>query len=178
VENLTVNDVYGTALYEAATDLGKTEVFLDAVKTMADLFKDEPGFFLLLRTPSLAPSKRKDLVRTVFEGRIPDELMNFLYVLLDKRRIGQFAGIARAFEKAMDTCEGVSTGTIESAIALSAAQIEKFESETGKLLSRNVRLEPEMNPTLIGGVRIYVDGKLIDASIRRKLDELKEKIIS
>jgi ATP synthase F1 delta subunit len=178
VENLTVDDVYGVALYGAAADLGKTGEFLDAVKVMADLFKDQPDFFLLLRMPSLAPSARKDLVRTVFDGRIPGELMNFLYVLLDKRRIGQFAGIARAFEKAVNTHEGVSKGTIESAVALKDEQIAKFESETGRLLAMNVKLESVVNPALIGGVRIYIDGKLIDASIRRKLDELKEKIIS
>jgi ATP synthase F1 delta subunit len=178
VENLTVDDVYGTALYGAAADLEKTGEFLDAIKMMADLFKSHQAFFLLLRTPSLSPSERKDLVRTVFDGRIPGELMNFLYVLLDKRRIGQFAGIAKAFEKAVNTHEGVSKGTIESAMALTEEQLTKFESETGKLLSRNVKLEPEINPALIGGVRIYIDGKLIDASIRRKLDELKAKIIS
>jgi ATP synthase F1 delta subunit len=178
VENLTVDNVYGVALYEASVDIGKTDEFLDAVKVIAQLFKSQPEFFTLLRTHSLAQAERKDLVRDVFEGRIPDELTNFLYVLLDKRRIGQFAGIVRAFERTVNAHEGVSKGTIESAVELSDEQLEKFESETGRLLSRNVRLAPEINPALIGGVRIYVDGKLIDASIRHKLDELKEKIIS
>ncbi|MDR0519018.1 MAG: ATP synthase F1 subunit delta [Clostridiales Family XIII bacterium] len=177
MENLTVDDVYGIALYEAAADLGKVEEFSEAASAIASLFKSEPDFFMLLRMPSLPPSTRKDLVRTVFEGRVPHELVNFLYVLIGKRRIGQFAGIIRSFEKRKGVREGVSVGTIESAVELSGAQLAKFETETGRLLGTTVRLEPKIEASLIGGVRIYVDGKLIDASIRRRLDELKEKML-
>jgi F0F1-type ATP synthase delta subunit len=60
---------------------------------------------------------------------------------------------------------------------LSAEQLARFEKETGRLLRRNVKLEPVIDARLIGGVRIYVDGKFIDASIRRKLDDLKETIM-
>jgi ATP synthase F1 delta subunit len=178
VENLTADDIYGTALYEAAADLGKVDEISEAVGVMSGLFESEPDFFMLLRTPSLPQSERKELARTAFEGRVPQELVNFLCVLIGKRRIGQFAGIARSFEKAKGVREGVSKGTIESAVALDGGQLERFESETGRLLGKTVRLEPKIEPSLIGGVRIYVDGKLIDASIRRRLDELREKIIS
>jgi ATP synthase F1 delta subunit len=178
LENLTVGSVYGTALYEAARDLGKTDEFLDAAKLMAEMFRNNPEFFLLLRTPSIAPAERRELARKVFDGRVPKELLNFIYVLIGKRRIGQFIGIVGAYEKAVNAFEGVSKGTIESAAPLSADQISRFETETSKLLRKNIKLEPIANERLIGGVRIYVDGKLIDASIRRKLDELKEKIIS
>jgi ATP synthase F1 delta subunit len=177
VENLTVNDVYGEALYEAATALGKTDEFIDAVRVMRDVFKQQPDFFLLLRTPSIAPGERKELAAKVFGGRVPPELLNFIYVLLDKRRIGQFAGITSAFEKKADAKEGISTGRIESAAELSAEQLARFEKETGRLLRRNVKLDPVVDARLIGGVRIYVDGKFIDASIRRKLDDLKETIM-
>jgi ATP synthase F1 delta subunit len=176
VENLTVDDVYGTALYEAAAESGKTDAFVKSVEAMREIFKAQPEFFLLLRMPSVTPQERKDLAARVFEGRIEPELLNLLYVLVDKRRIGQFDGIARAFIKEAAAKEGVSRGTVESAAELTKKQVKRLEEETGKLLRRNVRLEPEVNPQLIGGVRIYVDGKLIDASIRRKLDELKEQI--
>jgi ATP synthase F1 delta subunit len=177
VENLTVNDVYGEALYEAASSLDKTDEFVDAVRAMRDVFRENPEFFLLLRTPSIAPGERKKLATEVFGGHVPPELLNFIYVLVDKRRIGQFTGVTLAFEKKADAKEGVSRGKIESAAELSAGQLARFEHETGRLLRRNVKLEPVIDARLIGGVRIYVDGKFIDASIRRKLDDLKETIM-
>lgn len=178
MENLTVDDVYGAALYEAASDLGKTGEFIDAVKVIGTVFREQPDFFRLLRTPSIAPRERKEIAAKVFDGRVPHELLNLIYVLVDKRRLGSFAGIARAFEKQADAREGVSRGRIESATELSEEQLARFEEQTGRLLRRNVKLEPGVEPRLIGGVRIYVDGKFIDASVRGKLDELKEKIVN
>jgi F-type H+-transporting ATPase subunit delta len=176
LENLTVDDIYGAALYEAASGLGKTGEFVDAVKVMSDVFREQPDFFLLLRMPSIAPRERKELAAKAFEGRVPPELLNFIYVLVDKRRLAQFDGIVKVFEKMADTAEGISKGRIESAVALSHDQLARFEKETGRLLRKNVRLEPVVNARLIGGVRICIDGKSIDASVRRKLDELREEI--
>ncbi|MDR2162728.1 MAG: ATP synthase F1 subunit delta [Clostridiales Family XIII bacterium] len=178
MENLTVDDVYGAALYEAAADLGKTAEFVDAVKSVGDVFRAQPDFFSLLRMPSIAPRERKDIATKVFEGRVPPEILNFIYVLMDKRRLSSFNGIARAFEKQADAHEGVSKGRIESATELTEGQLARFEEQTGRLLRRKVKLEPVIDRALIGGVRIYIDGKFIDASIRGKLDELKERIIS
>jgi ATP synthase F1 delta subunit len=178
VENLTVDDVYGAALYEAASDLGKTDEFIDAARVMRDVFREQPDFFLLLRMPSVAPDERKEIAAKVFEGNAPPELLNLLYVLIDKRRLASFEGITRAFEKKASAAEGVSKGRIESATALTEDRLARFEEETGKLLRRKVKLEPVVDPGLIGGVRIYVDGKFIDASIRGKLDDLKTKIMN
>jgi F0F1-type ATP synthase delta subunit len=61
-------------------------------------------------------------------------------------------------------------------VPLTAAQVAKFEEETGKLLSKNVELVNETDHALIGGVSIFIDGKHIDASIRRRLDDLREQI--
>jgi ATP synthase F1 delta subunit len=176
VENLTVNDVYGEALYEAAASLGKTDEFIGAVRAMRDTFREQPDFLLLLRMPSIAQSERKELAAKAFDGRVSPELINFINILIDKRRVGQFEGISKAFEKKADAVEGVSKGRIESAVEISADQLSRFEEETGRLLHRKVKLDPTVDARLIGGVRIYVDGKLIDASIRRKLDDLKEEI--
>jgi ATP synthase F1 delta subunit len=178
VENLTVDDVYGAALYEAASDLGRTDEFLGATRVMRDVFREQPDFFLLLRMPSIAPDERKEIATKAFEGNVPSELLNLLYVLIDKRRLASFEGIIRAFEKKADAAEGVSKGRIESAAELTVDRLARFETETGKLLRRKVKLEPFVDPGLIGGVRIYVDGKFIDASIRGRLDDLKTEIMN
>jgi ATP synthase F1 delta subunit len=169
-----VDEVYGSALYEAALSLGKTGELMDAVKTVRDVFREYPDFFMLLRTPSIARDERKAIVEEALGGRVPTELLNFIYVLMDKRRIGQFEGITKAFEKRADAEEGVTKGRLESATELSEDQIARFEEKTGKLLRKRVKLVSEVNARLIGGVRIYIDGKLIDASVRSKLDEMKD----
>jgi ATP synthase F1 delta subunit len=66
---------------------------------------------------------------------------------------------------------------VYSAVALSEERLDRLAAETGKLLGRNVRLDNLIDGSVIGGVKIYIEGKLIDASVRGRLDTLKEQVM-
>ncbi|MDR0357335.1 MAG: ATP synthase F1 subunit delta [Clostridiales Family XIII bacterium] len=177
MENLTADAVYGEGLFGAASDIDNVEGIGRELKVVADIFREYPMFFNLLKTPTLPTEDRRAVAERVFEGRISEELLNFLRILIDKRRIGCIRGIAKAYERLSDEREGFAKGLIYSAVMLTEEQIGRFEEETGKLLKKRVRLRNEQDASLIGGVRIYIDGKLIDASVRGRLDSLRESIL-
>jgi len=163
-------------LFEASKELGKTGEFREVLDSLNLIFSENPLFFNLLRSPAVAAQDRQQAAREVLKGKVPDEILNFLYVLIGKKRIGQYRGIVKAFEKLADREDGVTKGRIFSAMPLEKNQVERFEEQTGKLMKMNVALEADVDPSLIGGVRIYVEGKLIDASIRKRLDDMKEQL--
>ena len=177
MENLTVDSVYGVGLYEAAKDLDLVEDFQATFKDMRELFKNSPEFLDFLKAPTIDVSERKKIVSIVFEGKISQEILNFIFLLIDKRRIGQFIGITNRFDKICDEKSGIIKGEIYSTIPLSEDQISKFEKETGKLLKKRVELKNQIDKSILGGIKIQIDGKNIDASVRGRLDELKEKIL-
>jgi len=177
LESLSVNAAYGEALYEAARDIGKIDVFREELRELNDLFSGSSEFFELLRTPTIAGAKRKDAAEAVLSGHIEERLLNFLLILIDKRRIGQFAGISRVFDRLIDERDGITSGRIVSAVPLTEAQLGKFETETGALFRKKIKLAAETDASLLGGVRIYIDGKLIDASIRTRLDDLRASLV-
>ena len=177
MENLTVSSVYGTGLYDAARDLGAIDEFSVSLKKIREVLNENPDLMTLLQTPTVNASERKIIVQTIFKDSVSAEVLNFMYVLIDKRRIGQIVGITKAFEKICDEQRGITKGEILSAVPLSDSQIKKFEVETGTLLKKSVKLENRIDKSILGGVKIYFDGKLIDASIRNRLDELREKIL-
>ncbi|MDR2487882.1 MAG: ATP synthase F1 subunit delta [Clostridiales Family XIII bacterium] len=177
MENLSVNEVYGSALLDASTQLGRTDEFRETLESLRAVFREIPEFFLLLKTPALSAEQRREVARRALAEKLPPELLNFLFILIDKRRIGQFDGIVNAFARLADRRHGITKGRILSAVPLTEDQHRKFEEETGKLLRMKVALMPEISAELVGGVRIYVEGKLIDASIRRKLDDMKEQLL-
>ncbi len=177
MDSVSVDLTYGKALFEAAEDLKKTgDISVDA-RDLTQIIKDNPVFFDMLKSPAISNDEKKDVVDKVFKGKMDETLLNFIYVLIDKRRIGQLLSIARAYEKCVDEKKGITTGTLFSAVEVPEAKLKKFEKETGALLKKNVELKNEVDPSLIGGVKIYVDGKLIDASLRRRLDDLKEHLL-
>jgi ATP synthase F1 delta subunit len=177
MEVLSIGTTYGTALFEAACDRDKTELINKELLALEDIFNSEPQFFELLCSPGLGAESKKDLITKVFKGRMSQELINFLYVLIDKRRVGQCYVIAKAYRKLYNEKLGVSKGTIYSAVSLTKDRLGKLEKETGRLLRKNVELENLVDSQLIGGIRIFIEGKLIDASIRTRLDNMKEQMI-
>ena len=176
MEELTIDLTYGTALFEAAKDTGQKERIMEEAAEVLEILKQEPDFHAFLNYPAISADEKKKTVGNIFEGRICDELLNFIYVLIDKRRTMYFEKMVNVYKKLMDKEEGISYGTVYSVIPLGEARIKELEEETSQLLRSNVRLVNEMDPGLMGGIKILVDGKIIDASVRKKITDLGNQI--
>jgi ATP synthase F1 delta subunit len=177
MEALTVATTYGSALFEAARDSVGIDAMSGELEALDGIFKAEPEFFALLCNPGIDAVAKKDILRTVLADRVSKELLNFMFILTDKRRIGRFLGIVGAYRNMVNANLGISAGSVYSAVPLSEDRLKRLEEETGKLLKRNVRLTGTIDKDVIGGVRIFIDGKLIDASVRKRLDTLKEQVM-
>lgn len=173
---LTVDLTYGKALFEAASDMNKTDVILEEAQELLGVFKNEPDFYEFISTPIISAAEKKKAITKIFSGRICDELLNLLYILVDKRRTKQFGSIIRRYKQLIDESHGFSIGTIFSVKPLSKEQMTTFEEKTGKLINKKVALENKTDSTIIGGVRIFIEGKVIDASIRKRLNDLSESL--
>lgn len=173
---LTIEMTYGSALYQAAQELGKEKQILEEAQALIDLLKETPDLQALLDNPTISPKEKKVVVQQIFEGRICDELLNLLYVLLDKRRARNLPHIIKTYKSLIDKEHGVSYGKIFSVQPLSAARLKEFEEETSKLLKSRVSLENETDRSLIGGVKIFVEGKVLDASLKKRLQDLGNTI--
>lgn len=169
---LAVDLTYGTALIEAARETDQEERILEEGMQIADILKAEPDFRKFISYPGISAEEKKDVIRSVFEGKISTELLHFLYVLVDKRRTGRFESIMKVYKKLLEEEEGVLYGTVLSVVALDDLQLSEIENETSRLLQRKVCLSNEMDPGLLAGFKIFIDGRIIDASYRKKLEEL------
>ena len=174
---LTVDLTYGSALYQAAAELGKKDLILEEAFQVLEVFENEPDFYKFFTYPAISAVEKKEVLSNVFEGRICQELLNLLYVLVDKGRTARYEKIIKAYKDMVDREEGVTYGTVYSVEPLTEAQIKKMEEQLTKLISQDTRLENRLDASLIGGVKILVDGRIIDASIRKRLDDLSSKLI-
>lgn len=173
---LTVAMTYGNALFEAAKDLNMVHEIRDTINMIEEVFQDNPDFYELLNSPSLSSENKKYLIKDVFKERINDEVINFLYILIDKRRTTELSRIVRIYEQLVNRDEGFGTGIIYSVSPLSDKQIFEFEEQTGQLLKERVKLNNEIDESLIGGIRILIEGKEINASLKGRLNKLYHQI--
>jgi F-type H+-transporting ATPase subunit delta len=169
---LTIEMTYGSALYQAAQELGKEKQILEEAQALLGVLKDAPDLQALLDNPTISPKEKKSVVQEIFQDRICDELLNLLFVLLDKRRARNLPSIIKTYKKLIDKEHGISFGKIFSVWPLSDKRLKEFEEETSKLLKCRVSLVNETDQTLIGGVKIFVEGKVLDASLKTRLQDL------
>ena len=173
---LAVDLTYGTALVEAARDVGKEEQILEEAQAVVQLIEDEPDLHQFINYPGVSADEKKEVLKNIFEGRICEELLNFLYILVDKRRTMNFGRIVKVYKSLIEREEGVSYGTVYSVVKLSDERMAELEEQTSKLLQMKVKLDNEIDPNLLAGFKILVEGKIIDASYRKKFDELASQM--
>lgn len=174
---LTIDVTYGSALFQAAEETGKKDLVLDEACQVLGIFQQEPDLYAFMNYPAISAEEKKTVLKTIFEGRICQELLNLLYILVDKRRTSHFPKIVKAYQEMINHEDGFSYGTVYSVEPLKEEQIKKLEEQTSRLLKQQVRLENLLDPKLMGGVKILVDGRIIDASIRKRFEDLGSKII-
>ncbi|MDD3167950.1 MAG: ATP synthase F1 subunit delta [Eubacteriales bacterium] len=173
---LTVDMTYGKALFEAASDCNKMGIILEEALELLEILEQNPDFSEFIKTPVISAAEKKLAIQKIFSGKICDELLNLLFILIDKRRAGALKTIVKRYQYLMDESNGFSIGTIFSVNPLSREQLSVFEEKTGKLIRKNVKLENKTNSAIIGGVRIFIEGKVIDATIRKRLNNLSESL--
>lgn len=98
---LTVDLTYGNALYSAAADLGMKESILREGEQLVGILKKEPVFDAFLKDPVVSAAEKKATLKNIFEGKISKELLNFMYILVDKGRAG---AVCRYYQRIQEAC--------------------------------------------------------------------------
>ena len=167
-----VEETYAMALYNLTQQTGETEQILAELSLVSETFQMNQKYFMLLKNPRLGKSEKKGLVKELFQEQISGTLMNFLMVLFDKRRISDFPGIAKRYREMVYEGKQMAEGLIVTAVPLEEEQMKRAEEETAKLMRKDIRLKNKVDPAIIGGMKIYVDDQVIDASVRNRLKSL------
>ena len=173
---LTVDMTYASALFQAAEESGREKNVLDDAGEILEVMKDNPELEAFVKSPAIAAEEKKEVLCNIFEGKIEQELMNFICILIDKGRIMHFDRMVRKYEEIYNTRDGSVTGVLYSVEPVSQDRLEKFQKETSKLLGENILLINEIDKTIIGVVKIIVDGRVIDDSIRSRFNRLASEI--
>lgn len=173
---LVVAMTYGQALFDAARELDKLKVIEDEITQIDQILREEELYVSLLQNPAVPLAKKKQMVRNVFEGKVQQEVLSLLYILVDRGRMGYYHYIVKEYLRLYDAERGDAYGKVYSAVALTEEQLEKIALETGALLKKKILLKNEIDPDLIGGIKVAVDGKLIDASFSSQLKNLHSRV--
>jgi F-type H+-transporting ATPase subunit alpha len=166
----------GKALLRVAQDAKKTDQILMEAEQIVETFDREGVFYRFFCSPSVSNEEKKSVLRQIYEGQIEPELLSFLMTLIDRNSESLFKEVVRNYRILLDESQGVSTGIVYSVVPLSEERLEALKNKLEVHLTKKVKLLNRIDNTLIGGIRIFIDGQLIDASIKKRLEDLTERL--
>ena len=168
--------LYGGSLFDLAAEEGADGAILDQLEECLSLLRENPDYLKLLSTPSLPKKERCGLLDQALRGSVHQYLLNFLKILCERGQLGQLSQCAAAYRQKYNQAHGIVEATAVSAVALTDDQAlrlrQKLESVTGK----QIRLRCKVDPAVLGGIRLDIDGTELDGTVRSRLDGLRSAI--
>jgi len=111
-------------------------------------------------------------------GEVTETVLNLVYLLISKGRVGMLPDIADEYRRLVDEYNGIERAEITTAVPIDDAGRLKLSEKLSDITGKKVIIESEnVNPDIIAGIIVKVAGKLIDGSTRGRLKELKKELI-
>jgi F-type H+-transporting ATPase subunit delta len=165
---------YAAALFELAKEerqLPQVEADLKAFQTMLEQSED---LRRLVRSPVIsAEDQAKALAAILGKARFSPLTVNFFRLIARNRRLFAAADMIRDFRALLARERGEVSADVASAHQLSPAQLNALKDALRVQIGKDVQVNTRVDPNLLGGLVVKVGSRMIDSSLRTKLDNLK-----
>lgn len=173
-----VGKTYGDALISLAVEENKTDILFEEANALKSIFEAEKDFCNLMVNPKVTKEEKHQVLESVFKEKISGEMLGFLSLILDKDRISEIIEILNYFIDEVKSKKGIGVAYVTAPFELDDTQKKSVEE---KLLSTTRYTEMEMHyiqdSGLIGGVQIRIGDRIVDSSLKTKLEELKRQLL-
>lgn len=173
--NNLVSEVYSKAFFDLSKDKEKTEDHMKDLSYVGEVLKENPKLRDILNNPNIDKNDKKELLSKIFLD-IDGYTKNFLAILVDKSRFSDIDPIIRAYTKQYDGFHNISRGIVYSTESLSEEEIESLRKVLSNKFQKKVELENRIDEELIAGISVKLDGKVIDNSIKARLENLRRSL--
>jgi len=177
VRETAVSQRYARALLEAAESQGTLDRVGRDVAGVTDLIDASEDLKRLLESPLVHPKSKRDALTAVFSGKIAPLTLDFLLLLVDRRRERAAGEILRQFVAYLEEREGVVTAEVRASQPLSQEQQEAMIQRLSSYLSRRVRLRVEVSPRIRAGFVARVGDVVFDGTVETQLERLRARLM-
>jgi F-type H+-transporting ATPase subunit delta len=175
----TIAQHYADALAEVANSQKSAEQVRRELRDFLALLRESAQLGVLLGSPAVSRANKHAVAEALVERMGASRtLRNFLFVVIDQRRVGLLPEIQQAFDARLDDLEGVARADVTSARALNERERKQLRTVLERLSGRRVEANYELDPALIAGAVVRVGSTIYDGSVRTQLERLRVKLES
>ena len=167
---------YASGLYSIALEQNKVNVWQEEIKTIHKLFLENREFLDVLNSAFLPLNEKEEMLDKTLKGVDPN-VVNLIKLLVKNHRQRYILDTFQAFNSLANELRGVKEGLIYSTYRLNDKTLEKIKQKIKEIEKCDVDLINIIDPTLIGGMRVVIDGHIYDGSIKSYLEKLKQSLL-
>lgn len=165
---------YSDALIDVAQSKNELDDVYSDLQTVSEALNSVDELSSFLSHPVIPLYEKKDMVKSVFEGKIKEDTLNLLFILLEKNKINLINTILYCFEESMDEAKNILKVNVISAVEVDEDLKQKLKEKLENKLNKAVKFEFELNPEIIAGLVLKIQDKVIDGSMAAKLEGFKK----
>ena len=170
---------YAEALMALAQDQGLVDAFGDNTRELLEIIESSPELKDALANPFVKAEAKKQIFRQLLDGKVHSYFLNFLMLVIDRRRIFLLEAICRQYRVLLREIKNTVLAEVTATLELNDAQRDAVIQKVKTLTSAaEVELEVKIDPDLIGGVIIKVGSQVLDASIKGQLRRIGISLLS
>jgi F-type H+-transporting ATPase subunit delta len=170
---------YAKALVDVVTEPGSSidpQQALEQLKQVGAMISTSDDLRNALLSPAVAPSRKRAVIAKLVQVDV--KIRNFLYVVIDHRRVHEIPSIVESFEVLLDEHLGFVRADVSSATPLNDAQKAALEAQLTRVAGKKAKLKFQTDPGLVAGVVARVGSTVYDGSVRGQLERLRATLLS
>lgn len=168
---------YAEAAFQVAERDGTVETWRRELADAA-VIVGQPAIGHTLANPSIALETRAAAVETTFGQVAGRPVLNLIQLMLRRGRIEDLPHVATEFRRLDNARQGITIATATAAASLSADEVAALTKRLEDLTGGRIELDVKVDPSLLGGLVVQVGDRLIDGSVRGRLERLRNQLVS
>ncbi|MEE1315374.1 MAG: ATP synthase F1 subunit delta [Faecalimonas sp.] len=172
-----VSKTYGDAFFAAVSESGRLDDAFEAAKLVVAVLQEHKDFCKLLAHPQMRGEEKQKMLADTFGERIPDELLRLLVLLVEKGHTDQMIPVCEYFIALVKEAKGIGEVYVSSALELNELQKAKIEQRLLETTGyKSLEMQYAVEAELLGGVVIRIGDRVVDSSVRTKLQNLSRDL--
>ena len=172
-----VSKVYGDALFSLAVEEDQLDTIWDEVRLIRQTVVENPDFLSVLCHPEMTQEKRNAVLEEIFKAELSQDMMGFLNVLVRKNRIGELLPVLDYFDEQAKEYSKIGVVSVATPMALSDRQREQLENRLLEVSGyESLEMQYQLDESLLGGMVIRIGDRVLDNSIRSKLEAMSRQL--
>jgi F-type H+-transporting ATPase subunit delta len=169
---------YGHALFDIAKSEDKVDIFLKELGEVSNILNNSIELKEFLRHPNIPYGDKKKVIKQIFKEKIDTQIIRLVTTLLEHDRVEQIRTVYYDYKYLVYKERGIKIAYVTTAVKMTEEEIEAIGKKLSDKYNKEIEVQNIVDPEVMGGVYLRLGDKVIDGTIRGKLQDMKKMLLA